>query len=978
MSSAFDNGIPNLQSSDATRNKSRKTIFNNLRKENEHPTPTIVGKYQPVRVCSKDGCVVSTPSYQSKMDVNFGWLLCETPWCNYNLTNPANSSAAGKYLELNTSEVEQSVVDTDATSGAFTGEIYSVYNVKPDSSEVIMDLGSADTLVLYKPADLHLDPDGKLFSGQQIKTASNMKQNVKYCGKNSTSWKNYVAPQSRYTTYASPNPYQLIASQNTSRVPTNVTYGTKYSIFKTNGSKNENNPVKPCLCHYDDGEDTTGPTMIISSSTLSSGASTNDDVVALIFTSSKVTTDFEVGDITVTNGVISDFAGSGTDYTATFTTIADGVCSVVVNADTFFDALDTPNTVSNTFAWTYDTVPPEMTITSSTVSSGATTNDTVVALIFTSSKVTTDFASGDITVSNGVISDFAGSGTGYTATFNTTADGACSAVVNAGTFTGPAGNLNIVSNTYTWTLDTVGPTMTISSSTVIHGATTDIIFIALILTSSKVTTDFASGDITPINGSITAFGGSGTGYTATFTTTTEGACSVVVNAGTFTGPIGNLNTVSNTFAWTYDDPAGSVALYVDDTSGNPNTAYVAPPPDGFTIPIGRYGWGDSMSTGYQPTPPSGGGDAVLPLSTYLGPPQLPLYIGHLTNTASVLTAVFNGYDMVGDPLPGYFQIEDDGSGNIRVSHTDTFQQDTIAIIDWGVPLASSGHPTIPDGTAMIPWEGFYYFDPFGGGFLWLEQYQIWFVNPDGTVTQAPDNPPAAIIDMTVAGDNLTVTVTFNIAAFTADDGTGSLVTTDFALSKVGGTAILGSTPITCTEDTPVIYTLGLSLSGTIDGNEVITVNPASGTSIYSAASTPADPRPCAAIQGNNYNSLHAPPIIISTVLAAGSTLYVQSIEVEFNEDVFNQPSGLTPVQASDFFLHITGGVATLQSPTPASMSTSDNTTFTLELDFDTSFPPPIGTEKVHVRPESATSIYNDTTGTPASTTQSNNFADLAI
>ena len=374
--------------------------------------------------------------------------------------------------------------------------------------------------------------------------------------------------------------------------------------------------------------------------------------------------------------------------------------------------------------------------------------------------------------------------------------------------------------------------------------------------------------------------------------------------------------------------------------------------------------------------PSQGGPAVLPLSTYQ---DKALYIGFLTNTGGVYTAEFNGYaELDGpDPLPGYFKIEEDGSGNIRVSQDLVFPAPGLAPVDWGVPTGwLYGNPPMPDGTAVVLWH-LEVWDPFPG--TWIAFYQLWFIDPtDGSLTQAPDNPPAVITDMTVAGDNLTVTVTFNISAFTADDGTGSLVTTDFALSKVGGTAILGSTPITCTEDTPQIYTLGLSLSGTIDGNEVITVNPASGTSIYNAASTPAEPRPCAAIQGNNYNSLHAPPIITDTVLAGGSVGFTQSIIVTFNEEVFNQPSGLTPVQASDFFLHITGGIATLQSPTPASIGISGNKIFTLELDFDTSGFPPIGTETVHVRPESATSIYNDTTGTPASTTQSNNDADLEI
>jgi hypothetical protein len=246
MSSAFDNGIPNLQASDATRNAARKTIFNNLRREVRGTNVRKAMRYQPVRVCTTDGCVVSTPSYQSKMDVNFGWLLCETSWCAYNMTNPANRSTAGKYLELNTSTVTQPVVDTTAGAGTFATVSYG-YQLTPNSSKLVMDLGTT-YYSIYKPADLHVDPDGKLFSGQQMKTSSSTNQDVRYCRKNSSLWTNYIAPQTQYTQYADSNPYQVIAAQNTSRVPTNVTYGTRYSILKTNGTKNENNPVTPCLC----------------------------------------------------------------------------------------------------------------------------------------------------------------------------------------------------------------------------------------------------------------------------------------------------------------------------------------------------------------------------------------------------------------------------------------------------------------------------------------------------------------------------------------------------------------------------------------------------------------------------------------------------------------------------------------------------------------------------------------------------------
>ena len=111
-----------------------------------------------------------------------------------------------------------------------------------------MNLGGGTYYSIYKPTDLHIDPDGKLFSGQQMKTSSSTTQNLRYCKKNSSLWTNYIAPQSQYAQYTDSNPYQIIAAQHTSRVPTNITYGTRYSILEANGSKNETSLVEPCPC----------------------------------------------------------------------------------------------------------------------------------------------------------------------------------------------------------------------------------------------------------------------------------------------------------------------------------------------------------------------------------------------------------------------------------------------------------------------------------------------------------------------------------------------------------------------------------------------------------------------------------------------------------------------------------------------------------------------------------------------------------
>ena len=109
---------------------------------------------------------------------------------------------------------------------------------------------------------------------------------------------------------------------------------------------------------------------------MSDGDASNDSTLSLTFTASEATTDFVVGDITVSGGALSDFAAtSSTVYTATFTPTASGATTIDVASNKFTDAAGNNNTAATQFNWTYDSTAPTMAITAAEVSDGGTSND---------------------------------------------------------------------------------------------------------------------------------------------------------------------------------------------------------------------------------------------------------------------------------------------------------------------------------------------------------------------------------------------------------------------------------------------------------------------------------------------------------------------------------------------------------------------------------------------------------------------------
>ena len=121
---------------------------------------------------------------------------------------------------------------------------------------------------------------------------------------------------------------------------------------------------------------------------------------------------------------------------------------------------------------------------------------------------------------------------------------------------------------------------------------------------------------------------------------------------------------------------------------------------------------------------------------------------------------------------------------------------------------------------------------------------------NNTVTLNDEAAPT-ITGNSLASDNSTIAVTFSEAVYNTNGGSGSLQVSDFVLSISGGSATLSSTTPSSIAVSSNTYTLGISLSGTANGSETITVNPASNA-IYDASGNVASTS-----QSNNTVSLNA-------------------------------------------------------------------------------------------------------------------------
>ena len=219
--------------------------------------------------------------------------------------------------------------------------------------------------------------------------------------------------------------------------------------------------------------DIVAPTMAITASEVNDGDKSNDGTLSLTFTSSEATTNFVVGDITVSGGSLSSFAAlSSTVYTATFTPSGDGAQTIDVASNKFTDAAGNNNTAATQFNWTYDGTAPTLnsvSIASNNSTSTQAVADDVVILTFTASEAiitpVVTFQSGGAAITDTDITYTNTSGHTWTAAYTVNASDTSGAVTFSIAYSDTAGNAGTAvtsgtgSITYDGTADTSAPTV---------------------------------------------------------------------------------------------------------------------------------------------------------------------------------------------------------------------------------------------------------------------------------------------------------------------------------------------------------------------------------------------------------------------------------------------------------------------------------------------------------------------------------------
>ncbi|GAB5526735.1 MAG: hypothetical protein Roseis2KO_46070 [Roseivirga sp.] len=333
------------------------------------------------------------------------------------------------------------------------------------------------------------------------------------------------------------------------------------------GKSGSDNGEYPVVLNVNDGNggstnqefiitvDGTGPELAISSD---ENEYTSSSSFTITLALSEEVTGFTSDDISVSNGTLSDFTGSGTSYMATVTPIIDGEVTVNIAADLMTDAVGNGNLAATEFSIIFDGIAPVITIDTD---EPAISNSSSLAFTFTLSEEVTGFTADDISVDNAVLSDFSRGGLLYSAILTPVADGNIAIGIADGLMTDLAGNENVPADPFVITSDRTKPSITISSN--VLGATRDDSF-SIVIELSETVTDFTVDDISVGNATLSEFTGNGNIYSAVITPIEDGEVTVGIAADQMTDFAGNGNIAATQWSVISDRIAPVITISSDE------------------------------------------------------------------------------------------------------------------------------------------------------------------------------------------------------------------------------------------------------------------------------------------------------------------------------------------------------------------------------------------------------------------------------
>lgn len=289
--------------------------------------------------------------------------------------------------------------------------------------------------------------------------------------------------------------------------------------------------------------DTTSPVVVVSTISNDTGLSgtdgiTNDNTLSIAGTA-EAGNQVEVFIDATSIGTIAANESGDWSFDHTDTSLTDGTYSITANAT---DVAGNTSSLTTALSVTVDKSAPSVIITS--LATNPTNGPFITTFAF--SEAVTGFAIEDITVSNGVASNFVASSTSvYTATIIPSTDGQVSVNVGANAAIDIAGNGNSASVQFSMNYDATSPTVVISTSATEPVSSS----FSVTFTFSEVVSNLKMSDIQLENAAIASLSNEGSGiYTALINLLTTGDVIISLPASSCFDEAGNGNSSSDNFS----------------------------------------------------------------------------------------------------------------------------------------------------------------------------------------------------------------------------------------------------------------------------------------------------------------------------------------------------------------------------------------------------------------------------------------------